>query len=87
MKVFVVSTCIPEPGAEPCLPYVFASEEAAEALADEKMRREWDHHHDMQSDTPLPYPGDWRTAQEMILEQITDGSWGPWQITSHEVTP
>ena len=34
---------------------------------------------------PLPYPGDWRGAQEAIVENDTDGLWGRWEITPHDL--
>ena len=42
MKIWIVSTCIPEPGEKPCIPSPFATEAEAEAYADARMREEWE---------------------------------------------
>jgi hypothetical protein len=33
----------------------------------------------------MPYPGDWRAAQDWLIKFCGDGSWGTWQITAHDV--
>lgn len=86
VRLWIVSTCIPERGEDPCLPNVFASEAEAEAYADEMLRAEWDSAGiDESEDELLPYPGDWRAAQERLVKFHDDGSWGKWAITSHEI--
>lgn len=89
IKVWVVTTCIPERGEGPCLPSVFGTEAEAEAYADEMLREEWEQYGpiDEEADdgTVLPYPGHWRDANDEIKRRIGDGSWGEWQITSHEI--
>jgi hypothetical protein len=69
VKVWVLNTCIPEPGEGPCMPTVCGSEQAAEAAADKELRDEWDADPPEDDDgEPLPYPGDWRIAQEKLVE-------------------
>jgi hypothetical protein len=85
VKVWVLSTCIPEPGEGPCMPTVCGTEQAAEAEADKELRDEWDTHPPEDDDgEPLPYPGDWRIAQEKLVEWLGP-SWGTYEITGHEV--
>jgi len=45
---------------------------------------EWDEHGE-DPGARISYPGDWRQAQEMILETFTDGSWGTWELTQHTI--
>jgi hypothetical protein len=33
----------------------------------------------------VPYPGDWREAQDRLIKFHGDGSWGTWEITAHDV--
>lgn len=86
ITVYVVNTCIPERGAEPCMPMVFSTEAGANAYADAMMRGEWANAgtetDDGQSE---PYPGDWRKAQERLAQNFDDGSWGTWEITTHHL--
>lgn len=85
MKIWIVSTCIPEPGEGPCIPSPFATEAEAEAYADKMMREEWetaDPHDD--ADEPEPYPGDWREAQRRLVEW-NGPEWGTWEITVHDL--
>jgi hypothetical protein len=87
ITVWVVSTCIPERGAEPCQPLVFGTEAEAEVYADQMLRNEWEEYADWNDDgdKQLPYPGDWRAANDVLVRMVGDGSWGQWQITSHEI--
>lgn len=86
IKVYVVQTCIPERGEKPLFPSVFATPKAAEAYADARLREEWDAAGlcDDNGDA-LPYPGNWREANRAIAAEISDGSWGEWELTVHEI--
>lgn len=85
MRVFVATSCIPD-YPYPCLPYVFATVEAADAHMDEMMRSEWEANGpENENGDRLPYPGDWREAQEAIAECDTEGAWGRWDVTAHDV--
>lgn len=85
MKIWIVSTCIPEPGEKPCIPSPFATEAEAEAYADARMREEWEvsEPHD-DADEPELYPGDWRAAQRRLVEW-NGPEWGTWEITVHDL--
>lgn len=89
MKItfWVLSTCIPERGEKPCHPQVFGSLTDAEAAADAALREEWTIHglFDEETGDLLPYPGNWREAHNAIAKSIGDGSWGEWEITTHEI--
>jgi hypothetical protein len=87
ISVWVVSTTIPERGEGPCLPSVFGSEADAEAYADKMLRGEWSAAAiaDDDTDDSMPYPGDWREAQDRLIKFYGVGSWGTWEITAHEV--
>jgi hypothetical protein len=87
MKIWIVTTCIPEPGEGPCIPSPFATEAEAEAYADKMMRDEWASHgpENERTGKRKRYPGDWREAQDIIAEHFSDGSWGTWQVTCHDV--
>lgn len=92
ITVWVVSTCIPE-NTEPCWPMPFGTEPEAEAHAEAQMREEWEVNgpRDSETDELLPYPGDWREAQDRIIAYRNatgsedDDKWGQWQITQHEI--
>jgi hypothetical protein len=86
-SIWIVTTTIPERGEPPCFPSPFATETEAEAYADEMMRAEWASHgpDDDETGESLPYPGDWREAQDLILDFYNDGSWGQWQVTQHTI--
>jgi hypothetical protein len=87
VRVWVVSTTIPERGEGPCIPSVFGSDAEAEAHADKMLRDEWNAAAitDEEADGAVPYPGDWREAQDRLVKFHGDGSWSTWQITAHEV--
>lgn len=87
ITVWVVSTCIPERGEKPCMPSVFGTEAEAEAYADRALRDEWATNgpDDFETGERLPYPGDWRKANDLIAAEHGDGSWGEYEITSHHV--
>lgn len=87
ITVWVVATCIPERGEKPCMPNVFGTEAEAEAYADQMLRAEWETNgvDDFETGESLPYPGDWREANDLIAAEYDDGSWGEWEITSHEI--
>ena len=83
MMIHILSTCIPMDG-KPCIPEVFTTMEAAEAAADARLREEWEQHGTQDDDgNLLPYPGDWRTAQEHISACCESDIWGEWELTSH----
>ena len=68
----------------PAFPVAFASEEAADAHMDEMMRGEWEAvYPGDQNGEPLPYPGDWRQAHDILIGVDSDGTWGRWEITCH----
>ena len=87
VRVWIVSTTIPERGEGPCLPSVFGSEVEAEAHADKMLRDEWACAavSDGEAEGAMPYPGDWREAQNRLIKFYGDGSWGTWEITVHDV--
>lgn len=86
MKIWIV-THANEHGEGPMLPCPYATEEAAEDHADKVMREEWDSYgpEDDETGERLPYPDDWRKAQEAILKNFNDGSWTPYEITAHAI--
>jgi hypothetical protein len=82
-KIWVVTTCIPEPGAEPCMPDLFTSEASAEQHADTMLRAEWASHTPYDDDgKPEAYPDNWREAQDRIAKWVGP-EWGKWEITEH----
>lgn len=84
-RFWIINTCIPGETV-PSWPSLFASEAEAEAKMDRNMRDEWERNAPEDEDgNPLPYPGDWRGAQEAIVENDTDGLWGRWEITPHDL--
>lgn len=86
MQIWSLQTCIPDRGEKPCIPELFTSFEAAEAKAEERLRAEWVELGPYDEDgEPLPYPGSWQSAQTALLSFITDGSWGEWEISCHNV--
>jgi len=86
MKIWIVARAN-ENGEGPKLPVPYPTEEAANAHVEEAMREEWELYGAEDDDTGerLPYPDDWRAAQETILKSFTDGSWTPFEITAHDV--
>lgn len=86
IQIWIVNTCIPEEGEKPCIPSPFGTAAEAEAYADEMMRGEWESSGVEDDDgEPVEYPGDWREAQERLVEWNGPG-WGTWEITTHRVT-
>lgn len=86
-RVYVLSTCIPSEG-RPCFPSVFSSQAEAEAEADKMMREAWTHNAPYGDDDELlPYPGDWREAQDEIVNNRNGDSeiFGEYEITGHEI--
>jgi hypothetical protein len=53
----------------------------------ENLRAEWNAAGvtDDETGAAAPYPGGWRQAQDQLVQFYGDGSWGTWEITSHEV--
>lgn len=86
MKIWIV-TRANEHGEGPTLPSPYATESAAEAHMEAAMAEEWQNYGPEHDETGerLPYPGDWRTAQEAIKEGVNDGSWTPYEITDHDL--
>jgi hypothetical protein len=74
IKVWVLSTCIPGE-TKPSFPEVCGTEEAAEALADEKLREKWEAAGQYDDE----YPDDWRAAQEALIDYCR------LEITSHVI--
>lgn len=86
MKVYVVSTVDPEAGGQCITPNVFATEAEAVAFLDGVMRQEWETYGlEDDEDEPRPYPGDWQKASDALAAHFTDGSYGEWMLTPHEV--
>lgn len=84
MKIWIVNSCCPDE-TSPVIPSPFATESEAEAYADKMMRSEWDSAAPEDgSDHPMKYPGDWREAQDILVDWCGDG-WGTWEITEHEL--
>lgn len=84
IKIYVLNTCITDEN-HPCHPEVFTSYDAAEAVAEERLRAEWEHNAPCDDDgEPLPYPGNWREANNEISAENPE--WGQWELTSHEIT-
>lgn len=84
-KLWIVSTCIPG-DTTPCLPLPFYTEEEAESYVNQQLKEAWPHHGLCYDDgDPLPYPDDWREAQNAIVESDTDNSWGKWEISVHDL--
>lgn len=84
MKVWVLSTCVPNE-SEPCMPQVFTSEEKAEAAFEQTMRDEWASYEDWNGFQNPVWPGDPRKAQD-IMSKASE-SWGRWEITAHNIDP
>lgn len=85
IKIWIVTTCIPERGEGPCLPSPFGTEAEAEAYLESAMMEEWESAGIDEGEDVLPYPGDWRSAQERLKQFHSDGSWGTWQLTPHTI--
>ena len=87
ITVFVVTTCIPERGEKPCLPSVFGTEAKAIEYLEEMLQEEWRSHAEWNEEGTelLPYPGNWQEANDALAKFYSDGSWGQWQLTSHEI--
>jgi hypothetical protein len=87
IHIFVVTTCIPERGEKPCLPSVFGTEAKAIEYLEEMLQEEWRSHAEWNEEGTelLPYPGNWQEANDALAKFYSDGSWGQWQLTSHEV--
>jgi hypothetical protein len=83
MKVWVLSTCIPDEN-EPCLPHVFASQAEADAALAQAMRDEWESNKPEDEETcePLPFPDDPQEAHDRLSE---NPDWGQYEITAHEI--
>lgn len=82
IKVYVVTTCNPG-DAEPCLPYVFGTEDEATAHLEKTMRDLWEENPPHGDDDLLaPYPGNWRDAETILY--VWNGG-GRWEMTIHEV--
>lgn len=79
--VYIVSTCIPG-DRMPCVPGVFDSEQAAEDYLEEVMKSEWESNgpQDEETEERLPYPGNWRDAQDEIIRNDSDHEWGGYEI-------
>lgn len=89
VKIWVVATTIPD-DEEPCFPAVYGTEAEAEAHADRELRSEWEVNAPIDEETGFAreYPGDWREAQAMIVEELESGGedgWGRYEITTHDV--
>jgi hypothetical protein len=93
MKIWVLSTCIPDE-TDPMVPDVFGSEAEAIAHFDLMMRGEWETIQPEDEDgEPVDYP---ETPQEAhdIMDDYRQGfetdnlseKWGRWALTTHEVS-
>jgi hypothetical protein len=65
----------------------FLSEQKAREAYDQAMRDEWDNNQPEDPETcePLPYPGDPDAAHDALVDWDREGTWGRWEITTHEV--
>jgi hypothetical protein len=81
MKIWVLSTCIPDEN-EPCMPQVFISEEAAEAGFAEAMRGEWQVYGEWNDTGVEPFPDDPHVAHDIMAKTP---EWGRWEITHHNI--
>lgn len=87
MKIWIVTTVDPEAGGQCITPNVFATEAEAVAFLDGVMRQEWEAYGlEDDEDEPRPYPGDWQKASDALAAHFTDGSYGEWMLTPHEVS-
>lgn len=85
LKVYTFQTTIPEPGeTRPQIPNVFTDQARAEAYADKVLREEWESAkpHDV-NDQRIPYPKDWRMANQVLADLDEDGVWGEYDMTEH----
>lgn len=83
INVWTLSTCVPGK-AYPCLPEVFATREAAEAAAEKRLKQEWAIASPCDDEgDPLPYPGDWREANDHLSSE--NAKRGQWELTSHQI--
>ncbi|WP_024516986.1 hypothetical protein [Bradyrhizobium sp. Tv2a-2] len=84
MKIWVLSTCVPD-DPEPCWPRVFTSVEEADNAFEQVMRGEWERAEPNDEDgNKRDFPDDPFDAHEE-LKDILGSSWGQWEITEHEV--
>lgn len=81
-QIHIVSTCIPG-DRMPCIPSVFDSAQAAEDHLEKVMQSEWETNgpEDEETEERLPYPGNWRDAQDEIIRNDSDHEWGGYEIT------
>lgn len=88
MKVWTVSTCIPDE-RDPVIPEVFATEAEAIAFLERTMREEWEINapEDEETGEPLPYPGCWLKAHDAMADNDPDEAWGRYTLACHEITP
>ncbi len=89
MKIWIISSCIPEDGI-PAIPEIFTDEGSATKRFDDIMRIEWETQaiESDDCDSLLPYPADGaETAHNIIVESNADSDvvWGQYCITSHEL--
>lgn len=85
-SIWILCAAIPERGEPPGFPNVFTSEDEAESFAEGRLQEEWEGYAPTDDDGELlPYPGDWRKANDALVEINGDGSWGQWEMTSHEI--
>jgi len=89
ITIYVVASAVPDPNPTPTFPGVFLSEAEAEAYLEQALRSEWDHNAPEDDEGyALPYPGNWRDAQEAILKDRrgSDGEgWGSYELTIHRL--
>ena len=85
VKVWVLSTCIPE-DPQPCWPEVFGSFAEAQAAFKEAMTSEWESNGPRDEETGAlePMPADMDQAHDRLSEYCGD-EWGRWEITTHEI--
>lgn len=85
MKIWIVCTTVPGE-TKPCIPNAFDNAAAAEAYLEEMLKAEWEHNGVYDDAGCLnPYPGNWREAQEQIVNNNSEGTWGKWELSEHDV--
>lgn len=84
MKIWILSTCIPE-DCRPCAPEVFTDEDDAMRRFEHLMRAEWASNAPSDEDgAPFAFPdGDPEEAHNVMAD--ANEGWGQWELTWHEI--
>lgn len=65
-------------------PEVFGAHDAAVAFLKSEMLVHWEAQKEFNPDLPA-FPEDWQAAQSVLAELHTDGSWGWYSLTVHDL--